>query len=143
MLQTKGNIWDFYEKGEWIAITTSGTVTPFGRAVMGKGVALQARYRFPSLPHQLAEKIVEGGNKPYAFPDIKIVTFPTKRNWWEKSNLTLIVESCSLLEQLRLHIGFERLYTVRPGCGAGKLQWEYVEPVISKLLNDNFIVVSP
>lgn len=31
------NIWDFYNKGFWIAITTNGTVKKNGEAVMGRG----------------------------------------------------------------------------------------------------------
>ncbi len=141
MLQKQGNIWDFHDQGKWIAITTNGTVTSFGRAVLGKGVALQARQRYPWLPKHLAARLRETGNRPQAFSNIKLVTFPVKRDWWERADLQLIEKSCDWLYRLREQAGIQEQYMVRPGCGAGGLKWEQVEPILSKQLDDKFVVV--
>jgi len=62
MKEITGDIWDFYEKGFWIVITTNGNVKDNGEAVMGKGIALQARQRYPLLPSMLGKGILEIGN---------------------------------------------------------------------------------
>jgi hypothetical protein len=45
-----GNIWDYYDKGHWIVITTNGIVNKNGEAIMGRGVALEAAKKFKDLP---------------------------------------------------------------------------------------------
>jgi len=43
MKEVIGNIWNYYNKGNWIVITTNGTIKKNGEAVMGRGVALEAK----------------------------------------------------------------------------------------------------
>lgn len=58
MKEVTGNIWDYHEKGYWIVITTNGTVKANGEAVMGRGVALQAKRKYQGLPWRLGQEIL-------------------------------------------------------------------------------------
>jgi hypothetical protein len=121
-------------------ITTNGCVTNSGKAVMGHGIALQAKNRMSKLPKLLGFHINTYGNWVLYFKEYNLFTFPVKHNWWEKADLQLIRQSA---EQLLDHVnekGFKKVWMVRPGCGNGRLKWENVKPVI-EFLDDRFIVV--
>lgn len=149
MKEVIGDIWDYHKQGHWIVITTNGTVKTDGSCVMGRGVALQAKQRFPNLPLELGSRI-RGCAMPYGewsvgnnlkgFYNYKIITFPVKHNWWEKADLVLIEESCRQL-QASCHGNQDIKYMVRPGCGAGELDWRDIKPILEKYLDDRFIVV--
>lgn len=98
MKEVKGNLWDFHNRGRtsWIVITNNGNRKGNGEAVMGAGLALQAKKKFPQLPMWLGNRIKDFGNQVYFFGgiDINIVTFPTKENWWESSSVDIIRRSC-------------------------------------------------
>lgn len=144
MKEITGNIWDFHDKGHWIVITTNGNVKANGEAVMGKGIALQAKQKFPGLPKVLGQSIVFCGNvvtilgQP-PFLDYRIVSFPTKRNWWEKADPSLIEKGCKVLSTTWPKD--RNLYMVRPGCSNGQLDWKDVKPILERYLDDRFIVV--
>lgn len=156
LLELTGDLWDFHAKGEWIAITTNGSVNAYGNAVMGRGVAQEAKIRYSWLPKLLAIRIKEEGNIPILFgcapheerPDTRsqrIVTFPVKHEWHQKANLELIRKSAECLITA-LHLGDIRvLYTVRPGCGNGHRKWETeVRPILLDVWAghlDRFVIV--
>lgn len=142
MKEEFGDIWEKYDQGYWIVITTNGSVKKDGTAVMGRGIALQAKQRFPDIPLRLGRAISEDGNLPVFFPRYRVVTLPVKRVWSEKADLDLIYTSCLRLEQGVLAVFKIKvpIYTVRPGCGNGGLKWEDVKPVIS-FLSDDFVVI--
>ena len=146
MLEVVGDLWEFHKAGEWIAITTNGDVNKNGEAVMGRGVALQAKKKLPFLAADLAQCLFEGGNYPYAFRDINIVTFPVKRHWFEKADLKLIVMSAQILVALldgkTYDFHPERLYLPRPGCGNGRLDWRAVKPLLEPIFDDRFTIVN-
>jgi hypothetical protein len=137
MTEIKGNIWDFWNKGYWIAITTNVFVRANGKAVMGRGVALQAARRFPELPKRLGSRIQQYGNHVFSFTDYRLFTFPVKHFWFEKADLELI--ACSARELARDLDG--RVYLPRPGCGNGQLDWNVVKPMLTGLLDDRFVIV--
>ena len=145
MQEVKGNIWDYYYKGNWIVITTNGNTKTNREAVMGKGIALQAAQRLPGLPLFLGGMLNDFGNKVFRLDQWRIVTFPTKYNWWEKSSLDLIEVSTN---ELRLATSFasglqgKSIYLVRPGCSNGGLDWKDVKPILEKYLDDRYIVVN-
>ncbi len=151
MKEITGNIWNFHGKGNWIVITTNGNVKTNGEAVMGKGIALQAKQRYPELPTELGLLLRE--ESPFwvfPFSKYKLFTFPTKHNWWEKSDVELIRQSVVRLEALSSFFSISPytelndvfpLYLVRLGCSNGQLDWEDVKPVLEKYLDDRFIVV--
>jgi len=141
MLEVTGNLWDFWEKGEWIVITVNGTIKKDGSCVMGRGVAKEAALRFPKLPLELGKGLREHENISMVFGQYQVITFPVKHNWWERADLELIKESAEILANLFPTKDNTKVYMVRPGCGNGGLKWEDVKPVIAELLGDNFIIV--
>ena len=140
MREIKGNLWDFHKQGHWVAITTNGVVRADGACVMGRGVALQAKRRFPRLPFELGDKINKEGNRVHLFPEYRIISFPVKHRWFERADIQLIEQSARGLACI-LSGSDETVYLVRPGCGNGGLLWEVVKPVIAPILNDRFVIV--
>ena len=145
--EIEGNIWDYYNKGNWIVITTNGTVKKDGTCVMGRGVALQAKRKYDWLPDELGRRIKNYGNKVYFFTESRLITLPVKHNWWEKADINLI--ESSLLDLVRLIEWCKEyspikvpIYMVRPGCSNGRLDWKDVKPVLEKYLDDRFIIVN-
>ena len=142
MREIKGNIWDFHKQGCWITITTNGTVRVDESCVMGKGVASQAKIRFPKLPHELGKSVTKFGNHLVQFAEYGIVTFPVKYSWWEEADMMLIKRSTQELIEAVDKSGIPTpIYMVRPGCGNGGLDWKDVKPIIEVILDDRFIVV--
>jgi hypothetical protein len=131
------NLWDIYDAGNWIGVTTNGVVKSDGSAVMGKGIALDAAKRFPNLPKQLAFKLKESGNHVFFFLQYRIVTIPTKDDWKENSKIELIKQSC---QELRM-FSAGKLYLPPLGCGNGGLLWNDVRAVIAPILDQDWFVV--
>lgn len=46
MLEAVGDIWEYFDRGEIVVITTNGSLTLDGRAIFGWGVARQAGQPF-------------------------------------------------------------------------------------------------
>jgi len=144
MKEIIGDIWDYHEKGHWIVITTNGNVKTNGEAVMGKGIALQAKQRYPELPRELGEQIRESGNCLHCDSKRGLLLFPTKHDWWEKSDLKLIETSTMELVDLFDNLISDYptpIYLVRPGCSNGQLDWKDVKPLLETYLDDRFVVV--
>jgi len=143
MRECLGDLWEQHEAGEWVCITTNGIIKSDGTAVMGAGVARQAADRFPDLPSKLAEYLQIHGNRVFMFPKYRVITFPTKHHWKDKSSIDLIKKSCrelmELLNTYPQHI--PAVWLPRPGCKHGGLQWEEVKSAISPLLDSRVIVI--
>jgi O-acetyl-ADP-ribose deacetylase (regulator of RNase III) len=151
MIETKGNLFTMPVKA--ICIPTNGMIKTDGKAVMGRGVALEAARRFPTIDILLARALEKEGNKvhditPVTLPNVvtsyHILSFPTKHNWKDPSDPTLIAKSCVELKELVTKNDWLRVAMPRVGCGLGGLDWErVVKPIINKHLNDDrFIVVT-
>jgi len=146
--EVQGDIWDFYKKGHWIAIPTNGSVKSNGEAVMGRGVALQAKLKFPELPEKVGRGLStylnyygkDHYNRPQYYQPIRIATFPVKYSWQDKASLDLIEYSCNVLVNNFQMFG-KPLYLPRVGCGNGGLSWEAVKPILERCLDDDFVVV--
>lgn len=141
MIELEGNIWDFHKAGFPIVITTNGDFNSRGENVMGKGIALQAKQKFPELPGRIGEHLKKHGNRVGYFSPYRLFSFPTKNSWKQNSDIVLIEQSARHLEIAAGWLNFDRIYMVRPGCSNGKLKWEEVKPVIASYLDDRFIVV--
>lgn len=143
MRVVEADLWEFHRAGNIIVITTNGTINRRGEVVMGRGIAAQAKLRFPRVPKLIADLVTKVGNIPLHLVNQRLVTFPVKHNWWERADLLLIRESAARLRQLwdlgRRH---EMVYMPRPGCGNGGRRWDEVEPILDEFLNDErFMVV--
>jgi len=140
MLEACNDIWDYHGKAV-IAITTSGSLTRAGKAVMGRGVARQAALRFPSLPEELGALLRERGNHVHLLGE-GIVSFPVEESAWACPDLRLISRSASELRQLADREGWEMVVVPRPGCGGGGLDWREVRPLLDEHFDGRFVVVS-
>jgi hypothetical protein len=152
MIQAVCDIWDMYDQGETVCITTNGFVTRGGNAVMGRGVAAQAVKRFPTIKGKLGRLIMENGNVVQRIAP-RIISFPVKPQlgvcneyktnvvkhmrhqykpydwvpgWAMMADLNLIKWSLVQLNQIRDVRSHRQIYLPKPGCGAGGLKWEKV-----------------
>lgn len=146
MQEITGNLWDFHNSGNWVVITTNGTLNNQGQLVMGRGIALEAKIRYPNLPKRVAYHLKVSGNTVYADAEYRIFTFPVKHNWWEKADLDLIEKSTQqLVEKLDnwFWTDVKTVYLTRPGCYNGRRDWESeVKPILLKYMDDRFYIVN-
>ena len=140
MLEIYGNIWDYRGRGV-IAITVSGSLTRDGRAVLGRGVARQAREYLPGLPERLGALILTGGNHVHDLGE-GVVSFPVEETAWSLPDPGLISRSCGELRLLADHRGWQRIVVPRPGCGGGGLNWHDVAPLLAAEFDDRFMIIS-
>lgn len=140
MRETVGDIWS-YLGDAIVAITTSGSLAKSGRAVMGRGVALQASLRYPDLPQQLGDLLLRLGNHVHPL-EHGIVTFPVEETAWSCPDPGLIERSARELRLLADREGWSRIVVPRPGCGGGGLLWCEVRPLLEDHFDSRFIVIS-
>lgn len=166
MLEAYGNIWDNLELFDALVITTNGFIKNNGEAVMGRGIALQAKERFPSLPKKLGLHLQLLSNHVGIFTILPaeyhlvdhhyyILTMPVKPDyvrtitgmmpgWRAKADIKLIERSAKELVQI-VDVKEHQINSVlmpRPGCGNGGLKWEVVKPIIAPILDDRFTVMT-
>lgn len=110
--------------------------------IMGKGLVLQFRYKFPENYIRYKEYCDINGLYPgnifvtrtnLVYPKF-IFNFPTKRRWEEKSELMFIENGMSDLELKILKNGIKSIAFPKLGCGSGGLDWNKVYPIILREL---------
>ena len=127
----KGNLFDS------AAQVVTNTVNCVG--VMGKGVALEFKNRYPALFEDYRARCgrseVRPG-EPYLWEDdrVQVLNFPTKRDWRENSRLEDIEQGLQYLAKHYQDLGIQSLAMPALGCGNGGLRWEDVRPLITKHL---------
>lgn len=157
----KGNIWKI-KKADAICITTNGIIGQHNRAVMGKGIALDAKIKHPGIDYLLAKKLNKHGNYVYLLTEktkkgisllnmdvfsvnknipYHIVSFPTKNHWKEKSSLSLIKKSAKRLVKLADKKKWKKIIVPRPGCNNGELNWKDVKKVIEPIFDNRFRII--
>ncbi len=106
--------------------------------VMGKGIALQFKKRFPDMFTEYARRCrgreVRLG-EPYLWAPLVlpwVLNFPTKDRWRSASNLEDIVDRLDYLQERYEDWGIESLAVPALGCGAGQLHWKVVAPVLER-----------
>lgn len=136
MLEMPFRLFDLYRHGGTIIVTINAVVKANGEAVMGAGVALEAKNHQPDLPLALGNAIKRNGSQVYWWPQYRMITFPTKHDWAKPSPIELIEKSAhELAALLHVHPELLHVYMPRPGCKNGGLRWIDVE----KLLNGVFV----
>ena len=137
----------FNETADAICITTNGIINRFGNAVMGAGIAKQAKMRCLGIDNALGKKLASTGNHVYDMGvysnngNKHIVTFPTKNHWKDNSDIELIKQSCHELVALADTNNWTTVMLPPVGCGLGGLDFNtQVKPVISELLDDRFVI---
>lgn len=151
ILYTTSNIFDIpLNTAEAVCVTTNGMIKKNGQAVMGAGIAKEANTRF-HLADKLADYITRYGNRPFFMGlykndtngnNFNIITFPTKHDWRNDSDLELIRKSAENLVRICDNRDIKRCYLTPVGCANGHLDWEsQVKPVIAPILDNRFTIV--
>lgn len=139
------------------AMTVEAIVNPvncFG--VMGKGLALEFKNRFPDYFDDYKfkcdyDKINLGSinvyrNAKYESPKF-IISFPTKNHWRDYSNINDIANGLKDLANTIKALNIESIAIPALGCGLGGLQWEKVNKVmvdeLQHLTNVQIFILTP
>lgn len=118
--------------------------------IMGKGIALEFKQRFPEMFKDYAARCKRGEvrlGRPYIYrlhkqtpdmfghgsksegPEI-ILNFPTKDHWRAVSSLSDIIAGLEYFEQHYREWGIKSLAVPPLGCGHGQLEWRVVGPTL-------------
>lgn len=121
------------------AQTLVNTVNCVG--VMGKGIALQFKKRFPDMYRDYEErckrKEVKLG-RPYLYKTMLppyILNFPTKDHWRSVTNLADIERGLQYLHNYYKEWGITSMAVPPLGCGEGQLEWRIVGPTLYRFLS--------
>jgi O-acetyl-ADP-ribose deacetylase (regulator of RNase III) len=107
--------------------------------VMGKGIALQFKRRYPSVFKAYEEACRQGEvtiGRMFVVPTNQlngpryVVNFPTKRHWRSPSRLEYIEDGLVDLRRIIMEYGIKSIAIPRLGAGNGGLDWRAVEPLI-------------
>jgi O-acetyl-ADP-ribose deacetylase (regulator of RNase III)/uncharacterized protein YwgA len=129
-------IGDLFESKAQTLVNTVNTV-----GVMGKGVALEFRERFPDMYDDYVARCKAGQVKlgqPYLFLRLIppwILNFPTKEHWRSVARLSDIVRGLEYLERRYHEWGITSLAVPPLGCGEGQLEWRIVGPTLYRHLS--------
>ena len=122
------------------AQTLVNTVNCVG--VMGRGVALEFRKRFPDMYSDYVRRCEAGEvrlGEPYLYPRATlpwILNFPTKDHWKSVSKLSDIVRGLDYLKERYRKWGITSLAVPPLGCGQGQLEWRVVGPTLFRHLSE-------
>lgn len=113
--------------------------------IMGKGIALMFKERFPKNMWEYAEACksneVQTGKMFVTSTDeligVKwIINFPTKQHWRAKSQMNWIEEGLQDLRRFIIENSIESIAIPPLGAGNGGLNWHEVKPRIEQVLGD-------
>ncbi|MEJ2051284.1 MAG: macro domain-containing protein [Calditrichota bacterium] len=121
------------------AQTLVNTVNTVG--VMGKGIALEFKKRFPEMYNDYKLRCNRGEvvlGKPYIFKTLTgpwVINFPTKEDWRSVSKIADIKKGLEYLVGHYKEWGVQSLAIPPLGCGNGQLDWNEVGPIIYQTLH--------
>lgn len=141
-VEVTGDLWELARHGV-LVITTNGSLNNLGECVMGRGIALEAKKRFPDIAKKLGSYIQQHGNRCFnlgRYGDYRLVSFPTKHHWNQPADPELIASSARQLVEMTDKFGWSVVYMPRPGCGYGRLSWEQVKLILKPILDGRFFV---
>lgn len=135
-----------YITGNLLAAPTQALVNTVNTVgVMGKGIALQFKERFP-INFKVYERACKAGEvkigkmlvvKENTLEGEKIViNFPTKTDWFKKSQYNYIEEGLKDLVNVIKEYKISSIAIPPLGCGNGGLQWEKVKMMMNSHLSD-------
>lgn len=118
--------------------TLVNTVNTVG--IMGKGLALEFKKRFPEMFEDYAKRCAEGKirlGEPYLYKRLTppwILNFPTKGHWRSVSKLSDIIRGLQYLEHHYKKWGITSIALPPLGCGHGQLEWKIVGPTLYRYM---------
>lgn len=126
---------DIFSSPSKIIVNTVNTV-----GIMGKGVALEFKNRYPDMFQSYKalcdEKKLDVGKLVLWKNSSKwVLLFPTKRHWRNPSKMEYIEKGLMKFVENWDKLGANSIAFPRLGCGNGGLDWEAVRPLMEKYLN--------
>jgi len=121
------------------ATTLVNTINCVG--VMGKGIALEFKKRFPEMFKNYIRQCQTGEVKPGRltfYPDMfnkSVLNFPTKQHWRSPSRLEDIIVGLDYFIAHYREWGIESVAFPPLGCGNGGLDWKIVGPLMYQKLS--------
>jgi len=115
--------------------------------VMGKGIALEFKKRYPAMFQDYVARCNAGRvqiGRPYYFSDLlgsSIINFPTKRHWRSASRLQDVKQGLDYFVDHYQEWGIKSVAFPPLGCGNGGLEWAAVGPLMYSKLNSLSIPV--
>jgi O-acetyl-ADP-ribose deacetylase (regulator of RNase III)/uncharacterized protein YwgA len=128
---------DLFESEADALVNTVNTV-----GVMGKGVALAFRKRFPEMYADYVQRCEHGEvelGRPYIWRSLvppAVINFPTKGHWRAQSRLVDIERGLVYLQEHIRDWGVQSLAVPPLGCGEGGLEWRVVGPLLYEHLRE-------
>ena len=126
---------DLFESSAQTLVNTVNCV-----GIMGKGIALEFKKRFPDMYEDYVARCAAGEVKlgrPYLYRTLFqpwILNFPTKEHWRSVSKLSDIIAGLEYLHDHYREWGIESLAVPPLGCGHGQLEWRVVGPTLYRYL---------
>jgi O-acetyl-ADP-ribose deacetylase (regulator of RNase III)/uncharacterized protein YwgA len=134
---------DMFESGAQTLVNTVNT-----EGVMGKGIALQFRKRFPDMYEDYVRRCERGEvrlGRPYIYKERLhpwIINFPTKKYWRSISRLEDIIAGMEYLRDHYREWGVTSMAVPPLGCGEGGLEWRVVGRTLYRYLTEFGIPVT-
>ncbi len=110
--------------------------------VMGKGVALAFKNRWPSIMQayqaECRDNVLKaGGCRLFDLPDgRKWAGLATKDHWRQPSRMDWVHTGVAELARQAREAGIRTIAMTAPGCGNGGLDWAQVEPIVLEALSE-------
>ena len=150
MVEIQDTFWAPKPYNSAFALLTDGYVKKNGEAVLGRGVGLEARRRFPGIAKRLGSKLINQGRvagnagvdlgignhvtviygpKPW------VISFPVKWVFFEDADLQLIERSAYEISKLADNARLKNIYVSPIGDGH---EWAEVRERLRPILDDRF-----
>ena len=108
--------------------------------VMGKGIALEFKKRYPDMFMEYVLKCNRGEIKPgvpyvYQNDEVCILNFPTKDHWRSPSRLSYVIDGLDWFVEHYERYNINSIAFPPLGCGNGGLTWNVVGPIMYQKLS--------
>jgi hypothetical protein len=136
-----GDMWTAYDEADLFLITTNSTIRQDDALILGRGIARQARDRFPGLDKALGRQILNtcGSLGQYGllvsprWPEAKLGAYQVKSHYDKPASLALIQHSTAALQAWCAAHPTAQVCLNFPGIGNGRLPREQVLPIVQQL----------
>lgn len=127
---------DMFNSPALVLVNTVNTV-----GVMGKGVALSFKRRYPEMFEEYRaqcerHKLMIGKLMLWYAPDHWVLNFPTKEHWRNPSRLEYIEKGLMSFCRKYADYNITSIAFPRLGCGNGELDWNDVRPLMERYLRE-------
>lgn len=117
-------MWDVFHTTDIFMITTNPIIRQDGAVVMGRGIALEAKTRYPKLPYDFGAVLQDLGNELVGpigrYEGVPIWYFMVKNHWANDADLSIICQSIQALKN-KITRTNKRVDLNFPGIGNGRL----------------------